>query len=94
MFMQNITNMKVNAKRCSTCPFNEDGCIEIRNVVMQRIMELQTSQLCHHTDNTTLCRGARNWQKQIFYRLGFLDDESDKTWNRKLSQIQHNRNHS
>jgi hypothetical protein len=40
----------------------------------------EASQLCHGTDNKTLCRGARDVQITIFHRLGVLAEPTDKCW--------------
>lgn len=86
MKTKNIQGMKVNASRCSTCPFNDDGCISVRNTVMQRCLT-QASQLCHGTDNKTLCRGARDWQIEMFHRLGFLKEPTEECWNKTFEEM-------
>jgi hypothetical protein len=45
----------------------------------------EASQICHHPvlygkKETQLCRGARNFQLQVFYRLGVLDASTDEAW--------------
>ncbi len=80
MRSKNITGMKVNASRCHSCPFNENGCASIREMVQGRCMT-EASQICHGTDNKTLCRGARDFQIQMFHRLGVLKEPTDKCWN-------------
>lgn len=81
-----ILGMPVNKTRCKTCPFNDDGCISIRTRVQGQVLST-ASQLCHGTENKTLCRGARDFQIQIFFRMGFLREESDQAWEEKFAEI-------
>lgn len=71
--------MRVNPARCITCPFNDGADAHLRASVESRVMT-QASQLCHETENTTLCRGARDFQLQIFFRMGFLSAPTDAAW--------------
>lgn len=69
---------------CVTCPFRKDGDIELRNRVMQRTI-LRASQICHHPalsgkKQTHLCRGARDQQLTILYRMGILSEPTDKAF--------------
>lgn len=46
--------------------------------------------ICHHQtlnnkSATHLCRGARDFQLQIFHRLGLLEEPTDECWG-KTSQ--------
>lgn len=77
--VRSIGGFKVNKVRCETCPFSDGGCLPVRAKVEQRAMT-EGSQMCHSTDNKTLCRGARDFQIQMFFRMGFLKEESDKCW--------------
>src|ERR1051326_2264408 len=84
--------MPVMPECCKTCPFGENGDEELRKRVESRLMEV--SQTCHSTGiakgkkrDTHLCRGARNFQIQIFYRLGFLEAPTDEAWDKKLIEI-------
>lgn len=90
---RNIEGMPVMPKRCKTCPFNENGCKEVRDSVMGRLLEV--SQTCHSTGvalnpprkDTHLCRGARDVQIEFFYRMGFLEEASDTAWFSKLAEV-------
>lgn len=69
---------------CRTCPFQEGGDIRLRNSVMGRI-GLSASQVCHHPrthgkKKTHLCRGARNHQLTLLYRLGLIEAETDEAF--------------
>lgn len=86
MSRRSIAGMKVNLRRCHTCPFNPDGVREIRTSVEQRCLT-KASQLCHGTDNKTLCRGARDFQLMIFHRLGFLTEPTDKAWAARMVEV-------
>lgn len=77
--MKSIEGMKVNKKRCHSCPFNKNGCMAVRISVTEKIMS-KASQLCHGTDNKTLCRGARDQQLTVFHRLGVIKAPTDEAW--------------
>lgn len=80
--MVDISNFKVNSKKCCTCPFRDDAN-EINKAIAEevkaRMLTGEVSQICHHT-NSSLCRGARNYLNIIFYRLGVIASPTDKAW--------------
>ena len=82
--MKAIRNWPVMAAKCESCPFREGGDIELRNRVMERTV-LQASQICHHPrihgkKESHLCRGARDEQLTILFRLGMLPEPTDKAF--------------
>jgi len=84
MGMKNIRNWPVMAAKCESCPFREGGDIELRNKVMERTL-LTASQICHHPrlhgkKETHLCRGARDEQLTILFRLGMLPEPTDRAF--------------
>lgn len=87
-----IQGMPVMPARCKTCPFNKSGCLEVRETVMARIMTM-ASQTCHTTGvahgrpDTHLCRGARDVQLQVFFRLGAISEPTDEAWAATCSQL-------
>lgn len=85
MKRKDISGLKVNKTRCATCPFNENGNREIRQTVESRA--LQVSQMCHHTNNTTLCRGSRDLQLELMYRLGVLKEPTDTCWDETWEKL-------
>jgi hypothetical protein len=67
--------------KCASCPFGENGDVELRNRVMERTI-LNASQICHHPrlygkKETHLCRGARDEQLTILHRLGWIPEATD-----------------
>lgn len=82
----NIKGMKVNASRCHTCPFNDGGCLDVRHKVEERCLT-EASQLCHGTGNRTLCRGARDFQIQVFHRLGVLESPTEECWDETAAKL-------
>lgn len=86
--------MPVMKARCKTCPFNEHGAKDVEAAVTARL--LSCSQHCHGSghpaingkDATHLCRGARDYQLQIMYRLGFISAPTDEAWNERWEEIQ------
>ena len=83
-------------RQCATCPLRADERgrytdDELARKVIVRCMT-EASQICHHPRlrgkrETHLCRGARNFQLQLFYRLGFLKEPTDDAWNEKVEEI-------
>lgn len=82
--MTDISAFEVNKDRCHACPFGENGLDIVRWRVEKRC--LSASQICHSTDST-LCRGARDYQLQIFYRMGFLAAPTDEEWAKKRKEL-------
>lgn len=89
-----ITGWPVMRVKCPSCPFRDGGDIQIRNNVLRRT-NLQASQICHHPvvhgkRETHLCRGARDEQLTILFRLGFIPAPTDEafieTSNRVLAE--------
>lgn len=82
--MKKIKNWPVMPEKCASCPFREGGDLELRNKVLGRTI-LQASQICHQPrihgkKETHLCRGARDEQLTILYRLGFIPEPTDKAF--------------
>lgn len=80
--MQNSL-MPVMPAKCKTCPFQPHGDPCVRAKVLGRILE--ASQLCHHTrlagkPETHLCRGARDQQLELMYRLQVIPEPTDQAW--------------
>ena len=87
-----ISQMAVNKVKCPTCPFGDNGCRQVRASVEKRIVS-EASQTCHHTGSihgkpdTRLCRGARDFQLELFHRMGFLDEPTDEAWDAKRKEL-------
>ncbi len=85
MRYRNVASMPVMKANCETCPFGPNGDRYLRTKIEQRVM-WEASQTCHHTGSiegkpdTHLCRGARDYQIQIFFRMGILEAETDAAW--------------
>lgn len=81
-----ISNMPVMKRKCSSCPFHEEHKEQrqIADMVRERCIT-EASQICHHPrlhdkKETHLCRGARDFQQQIFHRLGVISAPTDEAW--------------
>lgn len=86
-----ITDMPVMASCCPTCPFGPHGDRAVREMVEARCVA-KSSQVCHHPrlhgrEETHLCRGARNHQLTVFYRLGVIDAPTDEAWAAKRKEL-------
>ena len=87
--MKRINNYPVMSEMCKTCPFREDKSGRYKDVRLVSRIQYQVmseaSQICHHPRvsghaETHLCRGARNYQLTIFYRLGVIKAPTDEAW--------------
>lgn len=89
--MKRIRNWPVMPAKCASCPFGPDGDMELRNKVMERTI-LTASQICHHPrlhgkKETHLCRGARDEQLTILYRLGWIPEATDAAFEETSRRI-------
>lgn len=92
-------NYEVMHRRCSTCPFNTDkngrhSDPALVNKITKRITS-EANQICHHPalfgkEETHLCRGARDYQLDIFWKLGVLKEPTDEAW--AIAQAKANQN--
>lgn len=90
---KNVKNSPVMKKRCPTCPFKHEheGQIEVANMVRHRCMT-EASQICHHPalhgkEQTKLCRGARDYQLEMFHKMGFIEEPTDAAWAAKRKEL-------
>lgn len=90
-----IKDWPVMARACRTCVFSQDSGGEFCYPDLARMVEgrlLQVSQICHHPrlsghKETHLCRGTRDRQIEIFYRMGFLEEPTDACWQAKRAEL-------
>ena len=78
---------------CKTCPFRKGSPYASLAPDLTISALTQSSRICHSTGSSAihhhtgkprrLCRGARNQQLQLFYRLGVIDAATDAAWNRE-----------
>jgi len=83
MKKKDVRNWLVMAHQCATCPLRQDeqGRYPDEGLAQMVIVRGMTevSQICHHPrmhgkPETHLCRGARDFQLQLFHRPGFLSE--------------------
>lgn len=91
MIRRNVRDWPVMPATCTTCPFSADGDRELRSRIESRL--LRVSQMCHHPrqhghPETHLCRGARDWQIKVMYRLGVIAAPTEAAWNAKRKESQ------
>jgi len=72
---------KVRLVQCSFCPFRRNIGLKLG---VQKMGEIQTyliqgiNHFCHSDrTNLTICRGGRNYQLNIWHRLGFIEKPTD-----------------
>jgi hypothetical protein len=89
---RDVGHMPVMKAQCATCPFRAGGDAGLQARIERQVLS-EASQTCHHTGvihskpDTHLCRGARDFQLQFFYRIGFLDEATDDAWQAKLAEV-------
>lgn len=77
----------VNANRCKTCIFNENQKV----ITEGRLIEIQTylangySHTCHSTN--LICRGSREYQATIFFRMRLIDEPTPEALILKLKDL-------
>lgn len=89
-------NLDVMLAQCKTCPFREDGWTDVRELLIHRALN-EATPICHSTGSTALtkkvssrqklCRGARNFQLQVFAAIGFIEAPTDAAWNREREKL-------
>lgn len=74
---------KINDQQCATCPFREDG--EGYDLGHERLAEIclyltkGENHFCHSDrSNRTICRGGRDYQLNLFHRMGVIDAPTDE----------------
>lgn len=85
--------MPVMKEQCKTCPFRDGGDPRLRARIEQDVLT-KASQTCHSTGvmhgkryDTHLCRGARDFQLTIFYRLGVIEAPTDEAWAKAVKEM-------
>jgi hypothetical protein len=88
--------LDVMETKCSTCPWRVDNGVLCEDVATKDCLKSSVltvrNQLCHSPawigmPETRICRGARDYQLQVFHRIGFLSEPTDQSWADKLSDI-------
>jgi hypothetical protein len=89
-----ISTLPVNSSKCKTCPFahSHESAIALQSTIIARMFQDGGSQICHGTEGpnrkpTSLCRGARDHMLTLFYRIGFIDEATDKSWDAKRQEL-------
>lgn len=93
---QDTSKFPVMPAQCPTCPFRTDANGRHPDVRLVSRIQLrcltEASQICHHPRSqgkleTHLCRGTRDYQLQLFHRMGILDAPTDEAWERAADQL-------
>ena len=93
-----MNQVPIRKAQCKTCPFRSDGWTEVRALLERRALT-EATPICHSTGRALvrhngeklkahLCRGARNYQLTIFYRLGVIAAPTDEAWKEKLDHME------
>lgn len=91
--MKTYPVMKV---QCPTCPFLKGGWTEVREFLSNRALS-EASPICHSTGPGALvetslkeemiCRGARLFQAEYFYLIGFISEPTLEAWDAKVASL-------
>lgn len=89
--MTDISGWPVEKKMCPSCPFRETGDRELADKVLNRTL-FQASQICHHPvlkgkKEHSICRGARNVQLLLLYRIGWIEAATDASFEKKSREM-------
>ena len=91
------STLPVNAVSCPTCPFRPDGWTHLREFLQQRALS-EGTPIWHATGTARvakkkrlgrarLCAGARQFQIEVFYRIGFLEAPTREAWDNKWHEM-------
>ena len=89
--------MPINKRMCATCPFRDGSPYAdlVPSLTLSAFTE--ASRICHSTGSNALnehtgkkerlCRGARDAQLQLLFKLGFLSAATDAAWSAKCCDL-------
>ena len=81
---------KCNEKQCKTCPFKQENYSMLSGGRWEEIygyLLKGVNHLCHSTNDTTVCRGGRDWQLTIFHRMGFIREATDTALEMEMKRV-------
>ena len=93
--MSDIKNYPTRKQKCVTCPFrvDDDGMFYDPSLVSElQVRSFTSSHLCHHPTlygeaETHICRGSRDYQIEMFFRLGYLEEPTDQAWEKAKAEL-------
>jgi hypothetical protein len=89
----NLPNdIRLRKTQCDSCVFRPvcDGGIDLapgRHEEIQVYLMQGENQLCHHDDNKTICLGGRKFQLEIWTRLGFIREPTNKALRERMEEL-------
>jgi hypothetical protein len=91
MSKRSVKSWPVMASKCATCPFRDGVDKDLAARVLSRTI-LQASQICHRPrlhgkKETHLCRGVRDEQLTVLYRLGLIAEPTDQSFTETSNQL-------
>lgn len=88
---------EVMSAMCGTCPFRDGSPYEFLRGHLTQSALTEASRECHSTGSNgvnvrtgkkpKLCRGARDLQLQVFYRLGIIEAPTDEAWAKQRKEL-------
>jgi hypothetical protein len=88
----------VMPKMCRTCPFRKGSPYAFLREDLTNSALTTSSRICHSTGSNNainlrtgkepkLCRGARDVQLEVFFKLGVIKAPTDEAWDQKCKEI-------
>lgn len=84
-------------RMCGTCPFRKGSPYEHLKPALSQSALTEASRECHSTGSNgvnyrtgkkpKLCRGARDLQLHVFFRLGMIKAPTDAAWAERCREL-------
>lgn len=82
---------------CATCPFRHESPYAGLQVDLAMSAANDASRICHSTGSNAinkrtgkpekLCRGARNFQLQLWASMRFIEAPTDEAWDKRCKEL-------
>jgi hypothetical protein len=94
---QRPVDIPIMPEMCGTCPFRDGSKYEFLRADLTQSALTEASRICHCTGTSgimgrtgkpeRLCRGARNVQLNLFFRMGFIESPTDEAWRKRCVEL-------
>ncbi len=91
--IREVASEPLREKMCATCPFREGSKTAYLKETLTEASVRET-RICHSTGSNNafhkrtgisphICRGSRDFQLQLFFKLGVIESPTDEAWNKQ-----------
>jgi hypothetical protein len=80
--------LRLRTNQCKSCPFLQENQDIVRPTEWAKIYKYLldgTQHICHSTSRH-VCRGARNWQLNVWQRTGLINEATDASLHETMEQ--------